>query len=161
MSFHGKAFNALWVQRRDGEIQDETTSSDQRAHETYFEPSEELVVPPGRSGTKTWIGAFASIVVVVVFGWQPVVDFFSPFDVRIIEKTTELSSITYPFTVLVTNVKDAKIRVLNIGPRYEPGMELPAGEYSIEVSAKGYETDKPTFVGPPVELGIPRLLFPG
>jgi len=21
--------------------------------------------------------------------------------------------------------------------------------------------DKPTFIGPPVELGIPRLLFPG
>jgi TolB-like protein len=34
----------------------------------------------------------------------------------------------------------AKIRILNIGPRYIKGMELSPGKYHIEVSAPGYET---------------------
>ena len=36
--------------------------------------------------------------------------------------------------------KDARVRILNIKDRYRPGMKLPAGKYSVEVSAAGYET---------------------
>ncbi len=35
---------------------------------------------------------------------------------------------------------DASIRILNIVPPYEPGMQLKSGRYHIEVSAKGYKT---------------------
>ncbi len=35
---------------------------------------------------------------------------------------------------------DARIRILNIAPPYEPGMQLKPGRYHIEVSAKGYKT---------------------
>ena len=44
-----------------------------------------------------------------------------------------------PFTVL-TDPADARVRILNIVERYEPGMELPAGEYRVEASFEGYET---------------------
>ncbi len=37
---------------------------------------------------------------------------------------------------------DATIRILNIGPVYERGMELDPGSYHVEVSKDGYETDK-------------------
>ncbi|MCP3952667.1 MAG: SUMF1/EgtB/PvdO family nonheme iron enzyme, partial [Desulfobacterales bacterium] len=36
----------------------------------------------------------------------------------------------------------AKIRILNIGPAYSPGMELEEGRYHIEVSSSGYTTEK-------------------
>lgn len=36
--------------------------------------------------------------------------------------------------------EDARVRILNIQPRYERGMELDAGRYRIQVSAPGYET---------------------
>ena len=35
---------------------------------------------------------------------------------------------------------DSKIRILNIKPRYQPGIELNSGSYHLEVSRKGYET---------------------
>lgn len=35
----------------------------------------------------------------------------------------------------------ARVRILNIGPAYQPEMPLPPGEYSVEVSASGYETE--------------------
>ncbi len=43
-----------------------------------------------------------------------------------------------------TEPADARIRILNIASRYSIGMELDAGSYNIEVSAKGYVTDKRT-----------------
>ena len=39
---------------------------------------------------------------------------------------------------------DARIRILNIAPRYSEGMELDAGSYKIEVSKQGYVTDTRT-----------------
>lgn len=39
-----------------------------------------------------------------------------------------------------TEPGDAVVRILNIQPRYERGMELEAGRYQIQVSAGGYET---------------------
>ncbi|HIP82662.1 MAG TPA: carboxypeptidase regulatory-like domain-containing protein, partial [Desulfocapsa sulfexigens] len=35
---------------------------------------------------------------------------------------------------------DATIRILNIVPRYQAGMELDAGSYKVEVSQTGYVT---------------------
>ncbi len=34
---------------------------------------------------------------------------------------------------------EAKVRILNIGPRYTPGIELDPGRYQVEVAAGGYE----------------------
>lgn len=39
-----------------------------------------------------------------------------------------------------TQPENARIRILNIGPRYQPGIVLPAGRYNVEVSAAGYQT---------------------
>ncbi|MGF1826464.1 hypothetical protein L4D17_21375 [Vibrio splendidus] len=46
-----------------------------------------------------------------------------------------------PFTVQ-TNAPNAKIRVMNIKPRYKAGMKLPSGNYHVEVSASGYKTKR-------------------
>ena len=35
---------------------------------------------------------------------------------------------------------NATIRIMNIGPKYRPGMTLKAGAYDIQVSAPGYKT---------------------
>ncbi len=45
---------------------------------------------------------------------------------------------------LTVNLQPAEgtIRILNIRPRYEPGMELSPGSYLIEASCEGYETRK-------------------
>ncbi|MCP4410059.1 MAG: hypothetical protein GY807_20410 [Gammaproteobacteria bacterium] len=37
---------------------------------------------------------------------------------------------------------DARIRILNIGPKYKSGMTLSAGRYHIEVSRPGYKTER-------------------
>ena len=41
---------------------------------------------------------------------------------------------------IVTHPTTAKVRVMNIGPKYEFGMPLAAGDYQLEVSDKGYKT---------------------
>ena len=40
-----------------------------------------------------------------------------------------------------TDPEGARVRILNIGPPYHPGIELPPGSYHIEVSSPGYRTD--------------------
>lgn len=51
------------------------------------------------------------------------------------------SSDSSPARLLVTpSPTNALIRILNIVPRYTPGMELPPAKYHIEVSASGYQT---------------------
>ena len=35
---------------------------------------------------------------------------------------------------------DARVRVLDLGQTYRAGMELPPGEYQVEVSAEGFKT---------------------
>lgn len=40
---------------------------------------------------------------------------------------------------VTTEPPEAKVRILNIGPRYRSGMELDPGRYQVEVSASGYE----------------------
>ena len=44
-----------------------------------------------------------------------------------------------PFTVM-TEPATARVRILNIEERYRTGMELPAGDYRVEVSAGGYDS---------------------
>jgi formylglycine-generating enzyme required for sulfatase activity len=41
-----------------------------------------------------------------------------------------------------TKPEDARVRILNIGPKFMQGMALNSGRYHVEVSAKGYETQK-------------------
>ncbi|MDM8550047.1 SUMF1/EgtB/PvdO family nonheme iron enzyme [Desulfobacterales bacterium HSG2] len=41
-----------------------------------------------------------------------------------------------------THPADAGIRILNIRPRFRQGIELDPGEYHLEISADGYETEK-------------------
>ena len=41
-----------------------------------------------------------------------------------------------------TEPEGARVRVLNIEPKYSRGMELDPGRYHIEVSAEGYETER-------------------
>jgi hypothetical protein len=45
----------------------------------------------------------------------------------------------FPFTV-ATRPRDARVRILNINPKYRRGMLLPSGEYVVEVSASGFRT---------------------
>jgi formylglycine-generating enzyme required for sulfatase activity len=45
---------------------------------------------------------------------------------------------TIPFTVK-TNPEDARVRILNIGPKYHDGIQLAPGRYHIEVTKRGYE----------------------
>ena len=49
--------------------------------------------------------------------------------------------VLYHFNI-TTQPADADIRILNIKPRYTPGMELPAGKYHIEVTKPGYTSHK-------------------
>jgi len=41
---------------------------------------------------------------------------------------------------VITNPANATIRIMNIGPKYRPGMTLKTGAYDIQVSAPGYKT---------------------
>ncbi|MGV8837439.1 bifunctional serine/threonine-protein kinase/formylglycine-generating enzyme family protein, partial [Cellvibrio sp.] len=49
--------------------------------------------------------------------------------------------ITYALTVK-TSPAQARVRILNIPDRYQPGILLPAGRYHIEVSQTGYDTQR-------------------
>ena len=49
--------------------------------------------------------------------------------------------VTYALTVK-TSPAQARVRILNIPDRYQPGIQLPAGRYHIEVSQTGYDTQR-------------------
>lgn len=76
------------------------------------------------------------------------------------------TGVVEPFTV-VTTPPDATVRfAANASRGYEPGMELPAGDYRVEVSAPGYESrevtvahgvDAPTIL----EVDLERVFVPG
>lgn len=54
-----------------------------------------------------------------------------------------LKQLTPKYAVEVHPVPaDARVRILNIGPRYQPGMKLQAGEYQFEVAKEGFETQR-------------------
>jgi formylglycine-generating enzyme required for sulfatase activity len=56
-------------------------------------------------------------------------------------KKITLDRSTYGLTI-DTVPSNANVRILNIGPSYQDGIQLKPGDYHIEVSAKGYETKK-------------------
>ncbi len=41
---------------------------------------------------------------------------------------------------VITDPSDARVRIMNIQPRYRPGMDLQPGRYDIQVSKPGYAT---------------------
>lgn len=49
--------------------------------------------------------------------------------------------VTYALTVKTTPAQ-ARVRILNIPDRYQPGIQLPAGSYHIEVSHTGYDMQR-------------------
>ena len=51
-----------------------------------------------------------------------------------IKKQTDLGSL-----LVITEPKDARVRIMNIKPVYEPNMSLKNGDYLIEVSKPGYK----------------------
>ncbi len=51
------------------------------------------------------------------------------------------SEVSSTLTV-VTDPPDAKVRILNIKPIYQPGIKLRPGRYQIEVTANGYNSHK-------------------
>ena len=65
---------------------------------------------------------------------------------------------TQPFTVR-TGPPDARIQIMNISPRYQPGIELPSGSYRVRATAPGFDMvertvehgDEPTSVW----IGLP------
>ena len=54
------------------------------------------------------------------------------------KKSTAKPTLKLPLTVN-TNVDGARVSVMNIKPRYQPGMLLPPGGYDIKVSAPGHQ----------------------
>jgi tetratricopeptide (TPR) repeat protein len=59
-----------------------------------------------------------------------------------VEQQKEQGTRTNGKLFVVTEPKDARVRVLNIKPRFYQGMDLDPGEYHIEISASGYKTKK-------------------
>ncbi|WP_394984366.1 bifunctional serine/threonine-protein kinase/formylglycine-generating enzyme family protein [Cellvibrio sp.] len=49
--------------------------------------------------------------------------------------------VTYALTVK-TSPAQARVRILNIPDRYQPGIQLPAGSYHVEVSQTGYDMQR-------------------
>ncbi|NMM42115.1 PEGA domain-containing protein [Pseudoalteromonas arctica] len=52
-----------------------------------------------------------------------------------VEEVVEVISLT-----VATQPSDARVRIMNIKPKYESGIELKEGKYDIEVSKSGYNT---------------------
>lgn len=48
---------------------------------------------------------------------------------------------TFPVTIH-TEPADATVRIMNIGPKYQPGMMLTNGQYDIEITKDGYRTQR-------------------
>ncbi|CAM4256283.1 PEGA domain-containing protein [Pseudoalteromonas ostreae] len=52
-----------------------------------------------------------------------------------VEEVVEVISLT-----VATQPSDARVRIMNIKPKYENGIELKEGKYDVEVSKPGYTT---------------------
>lgn len=57
------------------------------------------------------------------------------------ESSSSAPLVTYALTVK-TSPAQARVRILNIPDRYQPGIQLPAGPYHIEVSQTGYDMQR-------------------
>ena len=76
------------------------------------------------------------------------------------------AGVPQPFTIVPTPPDATVDFAANVSRGYESGMELPAGDYRVEVSAPGYETREVTVahgvVGPTIfEVVIERVFEPG
>ena len=74
-----------------------------------------------------------------VEGYETIVEIVRHGSAGATEHQIALRRAAQPFTVL-TEPGRARVRFVDIEDRYRPGMELPAGEYRVEVSLEGYET---------------------
>ena len=52
-----------------------------------------------------------------------------------VEDVVDVISLT-----VATQPADARVRIMNIKPKYESGIELKEGKYDVEVSKPGYST---------------------
>ncbi len=90
-----------------------------------------MELPPGEYHVEVSARGYETEEVTVQHGTQPS------------RRRVTLALSTQPFTVIPTP-SSARVRLLNYDGRYRAGMELPPGEYHVEVSARGYETEEVT-----------------
>ncbi len=67
------------------------------------------------------------------------------------------------FTLSVSSVKDATIKILNIKPKYSDGMWLKTGKYHIEVSKQGYKQHRQWIVlhrDKKITIQLKKILLP-
>jgi hypothetical protein len=65
----------------------------------------------------------------------------SPEPETIVEPVTEaIEEVPVTSLTVVTTPNDARVRIMNIKPVYEDGIELNEGKYDIEVTKPGYLT---------------------
>lgn len=92
---------------------------------------------PGK--LNVWSSCLTAIAIVFVFADSPQDESVSSVEpVSSAEQGLTPEPITQSFTV-ETDPPDARVRILNIRPIYQPGILLPAGDYRVEVTAAGYE----------------------
>jgi len=86
-----------------------------------------------------WSSCLTAIVIVHFFAGSPQEESASSIEpVSSAEQELTPEPITQSFTI-ETDPPNARVRILNIRPIYQPGMLLPAGDYHVEVTAAGYE----------------------
>lgn len=106
-----------------------------------------------------WLGLVTVILILLAFGrvtgvhplagWHEAVNqvarsvhyVLAPVAEGMTDEDSEPHNGMVALTVDVTPA-DARVRVMNIGPPYQAGMELEPGSYDIEVSARGYEAQR-------------------
>ncbi len=106
-----------------------------------------------------WLGLVVVILMVLIFGWtasghpfagwhdgvkslaRNVHYVLAPVAGDAPEQESRLDNGMVKLTVDVSPAH-ARVRVMNISPFYQPGMELAPGSYDIEVSAPGYKTQR-------------------
>ena len=90
------------------------------------------------------IGSAIDSTLGITRGFERISGPINTFDLRFYDHEDQTSRKSSPTAVLLpfnikTNVKTANIQIMNIKPKYKPGMLLPAGLYDIKVSATGYK----------------------
>ena len=78
-------------------------------------------------------------------------------------QSTEAGENTEPGPTLYSlNVRpqpsNARVRIMNINPRYQPGIELESGRYDLEVSKPGYSTVRRWITITDADLAVPVKL---
>lgn len=91
-----------------------------------------ILLPPGNYQLRVEAGGYVPVEVTVPHGAEPTV------------MEVVLERELYAFNVAVSP-ENADIAFLGIDETYSPGMELPAGEYRLRVSAEGYVAREVTY----------------